>query len=127
MRLSYKILQFEFDNASENIKIKSRDEEDTFREINKEALRDAVDKYEIKIEAWSSSFDSEEARRNDAIAQWNIALQARQAWLPVNLQKLFENIIKTFPQSQIKDLFDNAEQMQAMMWLWAPQPIEHKD
>ena len=51
MRLSYKILQFEFDNASENIKIKSRDEEDTFREINKEALRDAVDKYEIKMEA----------------------------------------------------------------------------
>jgi len=51
VRLSYKILQFEFDNASENIKIKSRDEEDTFREINKEALRDAVDKYEIKIEA----------------------------------------------------------------------------
>lgn len=79
VRLSYKILQFEFDNASENIKIKSRDEEDTFREINKEALRDAVDKYEIKIEAGSSSFDSEEARRNDAIAQWNIALQAKQA------------------------------------------------
>ena len=51
VRLSYKILQFEFDNASENIKIKSRDEEDTFREINKEALKDAVDKYEIKIEA----------------------------------------------------------------------------
>jgi len=126
VRLSYKILQFEFDNASENIKIKSRDEEDTFREINKEALRDAVDKYEIKIEAWSSSFDSEEARRNDAIAQWNIALQAKQAWLPVNLKKLFENIIKTFPQSQIKDLFDNAEQMQAMMWLWAPQPIEQQ-
>lgn len=122
VRLSYKILQFEFDNATENIKIKNKDEEDTFREINKEALRDAVDKYEIKIQAGSSSFDSEEARRNDAIAQRNIALQAKQAWLPVNLKKLFEEVIKTFPQWQIKDLFDNAEQLQAMMWLWAPQP-----
>jgi hypothetical protein len=35
---------------------------------------------------------------------------------------LFEEVIKTFPQAQIKDLFDNAEQLQAMMWLWAPQP-----
>ncbi len=126
VRLSYKILQFEFDNATENIKIKSKDEEDTFREIHKEALKDAVDKYEIKIEAGSSSFDSEEARRNDAIAQWNIALQAKKAWLPVNLKKLFENIIKTFPQSQIKDLFDNSDQMQAMMWLWVQQVKEQQ-
>ncbi len=79
VRLSYKLLQFEFDNATENIKIKNRSEEDTFREINKEALRDAVDKYEIKIQAGSSSFDSEEARRNDALAQRNIGLQAKQA------------------------------------------------
>lgn len=126
VRLSYKILQSEFDNATENIKIKNRSEEDTFREINKEALKDAVDKYEIRIEAGSSSFDSEEARRNDALAQWNIALQAKQAWLPVNLKKLFEWVIKTFPQGQIKDLFDNTEQLQAMMWLWAPQPPEQQ-
>lgn len=126
VRLSYKILQFEFDNTTENIKIKSKDEEDTFREINKEALKDAVDKYEIKIQAWSASFDSEEARRNDAIAQRNIALQAKQAWIPVNLKRLFENIVKTFPQWQIKDLFDNSDQMQAMMWMWTPQLQEQQ-
>ncbi len=41
-------------------------------------LRDAISKYEIKIEAGSSSFDSEESRRNDALAKRNIGLQAKQ-------------------------------------------------
>ena len=52
-----------------------RSEPSTFREINKEAIADAVEKYEIVIEAGSSSYDSQESRRNDAIAQRNIAIQ----------------------------------------------------
>jgi len=108
-------------NGIVDIKIKSRDEEDTFREINKEALRDAVDKYEIKIEAGSSSFDSEEARRNDAIAQWNIALQALQAGVPVNMKKLFENVVATFPNMDLKNLFEQQVQTTDMLWQQTPQ------
>jgi hypothetical protein len=42
-------------------------------------MRDALRRYDIKIEAGSSSFDSEEQRRANGTAQWNLALSAAQA------------------------------------------------
>lgn len=110
VRLSYKILQSEYDNTTENIKVKDKNSKDAFWIMHREALRDAVSKYKIKIQAWSSSFDSEEARRNDAIAQWNIALQARQAGLNVNLKKVFERIMRTFPNIDLQWLFEQSMQ-----------------
>jgi hypothetical protein len=44
-------------------------DDDGFWEINKELIVDALKKYEIKIEAGSSSYDSIENRRDDAIAK----------------------------------------------------------
>ena len=48
VRLTYKLLQMEFENMDANINVKA---EKGYREINKEALRDAVEKYEIKIQS----------------------------------------------------------------------------
>jgi hypothetical protein len=42
-------------------------------------LKDAIKKYEIKVESASSSYDNIEDRRDDAIAQFNMSLQAMQA------------------------------------------------
>lgn len=42
-------------------------------------MRDAIERYDITVEAGSSSFDSEETRREVAIAQWNLATQAAQS------------------------------------------------
>lgn len=39
-------------------------------------MKEAVRRYDIKVEAGSSSFDNMENRRNDAITQWNISQQA---------------------------------------------------
>ncbi len=119
VRLTYKILQFEFDNATENIKTKVNGEEDAFREINKEALRDAVERYDIQIESGSSSYDNEEARRNDAIAQSNISLQYQKAWLPINMKKTYEKVMQTFPYTDIKGLYDNTAMLQQMQAGWA--------
>ena len=44
--------------------------------MNKEAMRDAIKKYEIKVEIGSSSFDSVEDRRDDAVAKFNMAKEA---------------------------------------------------
>ena len=118
VRLTYKLLQMEFENMDANINVKA---EKGYREINKEALRDAVEKYEIKIQSWSSSYDSTEARRNDSLAMRNIAMQAKQAGVPVNLQKLFQNVIETFPEIDFSNMIDQAGQMQMMMWLQQPQ------
>lgn len=70
-RLAYKLLQQVAENMTNNITIKALDD-DSFWDINKEAIMDALEKFEIKIEAGSSSYDTIENRRNDGIAKYNI-------------------------------------------------------
>jgi hypothetical protein len=60
-----------------NIVIKKMGTEEFF-EINKELLRDSLNKYDIKVETNSSSYDSIENRREEAMARWNILTQAQQ-------------------------------------------------
>lgn len=119
VRLSYKLIQYEYDNMEENMNIKSEDEDDTFYEMNKEAIRDAESKYAIEFEAGSTSSDTTEERRNDAIAQWNIWLQAAKAGVPVNLDKLYEKLQSTFPWADKKDLF---KQQALLPWMGAAAP-----
>jgi ribosomal 50S subunit-associated protein YjgA (DUF615 family) len=70
-RLAYKLLNEIAESIDENLTIKQMDDTG-YREINKELIRNALDKFEIKIEAGSSSYDSIENRRDDAIAKGNI-------------------------------------------------------
>lgn len=42
-------------------------------------------------------------------------MQAKQAGVPVNLQKLFQNVIETFPEIDSSNMIDQAGQMQMMM------------
>jgi len=103
-RLAYKLLQFTFENMENNLMIKKSDGT-WFREVNKEAMRDAIERYSIVVEAGSSSFDSEETRRESAIAQWNLSTQATQAGVPVDLKYLYEEMMSTFEWVDKKKLF----------------------
>lgn len=94
-RLAYKLLTEIAENTDENITIKQMDDE-WYREINKEAIVDSLNKYEITVETGSSSYDTLENRRDDAIAKWNMWLQYAWAWVPVNMQELFKDIMATF-------------------------------
>jgi hypothetical protein len=99
-RLAYKFLQETYDNMDDNIVIKKSGEE-WFWEINKEALKDAIQRFEIKVEAGSTSFETIESRRDDAIAKFNIGLEAEKA-MPgtVNLKALLEWIYDQFEDSK---------------------------
>jgi hypothetical protein len=94
-KLAYKLLQCTYENMEENIVIKKTDSAG-FWEINKELLREAIRRYEIRVEVNSSSFDSIEDRREDAIAAWNMMLQAKQAGIEVNLEEAFKDILGSF-------------------------------
>lgn len=94
VRITYKMLQVEYEMMDENKKVKT---EDWYWEMNKEALKNATKKYEIDIQAWSSSYNSEENKRNDALALRNLWEKAKQLGVPVNANKLFEMIISSFP------------------------------
>lgn len=69
--LAYKLLQCAFDNMEDNIIFKKQGSEE-FWHMNKEALRDAINKYKIKIEINSSSFNDINDRRDSALAWFNI-------------------------------------------------------
>lgn len=95
VELAYKLLQWSVDNLEDNIVIKKIDSE-WFLEINKEALRDAIERYEIWVEAWSSAFDSVEEKRNEAIAIKNILIEAKKAWANIDLDVAMKKILWTF-------------------------------
>lgn len=120
--LAYKLLQLTFENMDENIYIKKSGSNE-FREINKELMRDAVRRYAIQIETGSSSFDSIEQRRADAIAKWNISVQAKQNGVDVNLDKVFKGILETFegvdPNELVKPAPLLPQVQQTPPWGWS--------
>ena len=48
------------------------DDDESYLIIHKEAIKDAIRRFDIKIEAGSSSFDSIENRRDESIAMGNM-------------------------------------------------------
>lgn len=71
-------------------------DDDTYWNINVEAIKDAIDKFEIKIETGTSSYDTLENRREDSIAKFNIMMQAAQAGVQVDMEQGFKDILETF-------------------------------
>lgn len=124
-RLAYKLLNETFENMEENIVI-SKQWDKWYWEINKELLRNAIQKYEIRVEIGSSSYETIEDRREDAIAKYNLGLQAKWAGVPVDLTKLFKNVMATFEDND--DYIENIDQQQMMQQLmggqqgWQPLP-----
>lgn len=94
-RLAYKLLQCAFEHMEDNIVFKKQGT-DEYWQMNKAALENAITKYSIKVEANSSSFDDIESRREDAIAFFNICLQAMQAGVQVDMNKAFSDVVSTF-------------------------------
>jgi hypothetical protein len=91
-------------------------------EINKELLRDAVNRYSIKIEVNSSSFDDIESRREDSLAFANIMSLAASQWVPIDLQEVYKEVIGTFEKKDINRFIKQAnplEQLMPQIW-WQP-------
>lgn len=92
-----------------------------------------MDKYEIKIEAWTSSYDTLENRRDDAIAKRNIGQQAMQAQLPVNSEELFKDVLNTFEGTNAGKYIQKPQWlpggMESLVWWqpwWEIQPPEQQ-
>lgn len=121
-RLAYKLLQVAAENMTDNIKV-PKTQWIGYWEINKEALLDAINKYEIRVEAWSSSYDTIEKRREEAIAKKNIALEFAQAGVQVDLEKVFKDVMSTFEWVDADSLIAPKAQIgQPSVIPWAMQP-----
>lgn len=125
-KIAYKLLQATYDNMEDNIVIKKIDWE-WFWEINKELMRDALKRYTIKIEANSSSYDNIEQRREDALAMYNILLQAKQAWVPVNLEEWLRDVLNTWEKKDIDKFIlkeDVTPKILGISWGMAQMPAQ---
>lgn len=113
-----KILQWTFDNIDKDITLKRIDDWKFFR-LKKEAFKDALERYDIKIEANSSSFDDIEWRRDDAIALKNIWLEAAKSGIPVDLPELFKTVFWTFENIDPNEIIKEQEITSESLW-WIP-------
>jgi hypothetical protein len=123
VKLAYKLLQDIAENSEENLNIKNL-WDGTFWNINKSVIQDAIKKYEIQIEAGSSSYDTIEERRDDAIAKYNLWLAAKQAGVNVDLDTLLVDVYDTFEWTKWQKY---VQKQMPMLWtpmIWWGQPLE---
>lgn len=117
-RLGYKILQETYENMAITDNIILRKEWTTqYFKINREAIKNALENYDLHIEAWSTSNDLLETRRQDAIAQYNLGISAAGAGVPINIEKLYRNIIKEFEGANPDDHIQPDIQGELSQWL----------
>lgn len=113
--LAYKILDWTVNNMDRDIIIKST-KSGEFLKMNKDVLQDALKRYDIRIETNSSAFDDIENRRADAIALKNLSIEAANAWVNVDLQKVFKKIYSTFEAFDPDDIIKDRPENEAIAW-----------
>ena len=130
-RIAYKILNVTYENMDTNIYFKSSKK--GFWKLHKEAFKDALRRFDIKIEANSSSSVDVESRRADAIAKKNIIAEAVQvgAMTAEQAKEAYKEILNTFEGTDVEKYFaDNLQlpmlwvqwgQPQGMWGMWQPQ------
>lgn len=116
--LAYKILDWTANNIDKDIVIKKANSSE-FLKINIAAIRDAIERYDIIVEANSSSFDDLENRRADAIALKNILIEAKNSEVWVNMEEWFRKVFSTFENIDIDKLLpEKKEEVDIMSILW---------
>lgn len=121
-KLAYKLIETTYENMEDNIIIKKLDDS-WFWEMNRELLKDAFNRYSIKVEVNSSSFDDIENRREDAIAFFNILMQWANSWVQVDFTEALKDVIWTFEKRDINKYIKQTnpldwlgEQLKQMNW-----------
>jgi len=120
-RLAYKLLQVTYENMDTNIYFKSTDGK-RFWTLHKEAFKDALQKFDIKVEANSSSSADVESRRADAIAKKNIIAEAVKvgAMTAEQAKDAYIDILKTFEGVDINKLTAPSMLLPQMPTSWMP-------
>jgi hypothetical protein len=112
-QLAYLLLQEAFENMSDNIVLKKLGAEE-YWDLHREVLRNAVTRYSITVEVGSSTYDDIANRRADAMAFWNVLMQAQKAGEKIKLRPAVEDIAATFEKKDLSKYYDNSVDMAAI-------------
>jgi hypothetical protein len=83
--------------------------------LDKEVFKKGKLRYHIQIDIGSSTFDSAENRREDALAKITILEKAQQAGLTPDLQAGYEDILSTFENVNVDRYFKEKDPMEEAM------------
>lgn len=97
VQLGMDMLEAVADNFEDDVIIQQMGEDKTMW-AKPEIFKDAYLRYNIGIELGSSSFDSVENRREENLALWTLAKDAKANQVNVKLDDVFEGILETFEQ-----------------------------
>ena len=103
-RLGEKMLRMVGERAEQNPLIEDQQTKQ-FYEVAKEIFDDVSDFYNVSVLANSTSSDSVDDARDEALGIWQLMLTAKAQGLPINLQEQFKNIMETFPGFDTSKLF----------------------
>lgn len=118
VELSYKILDWAANNIEKDIVLKKANSKE-FLKININAIKESLNRYDIVVEANSSSFDNIENRRADAIARKNLMIEAANAGVNIDLNEWFRSVFSTFEQVDIDKLMpavDKWADIDKLLW-----------
>jgi hypothetical protein len=111
VRIAYNILDCVSLNAKNDVIVKHLNN-GNYKWANPEIFKDSPLRYAIQVEVGSSSFDSIENRREDALAKIAVLERAVAAGVEVDLTEGFKDILGTFegvdPNKYIKKNVDMA-------------------
>lgn len=79
-----------------------------WREIEAKLYKKFLDKYEITVRAGSMNVKNALKDRNDAIAKLNVARQAAQDGLQVNLEEAYRALLSTFTDTEVDKILPRA-------------------
>lgn len=103
VKLAYEMIDTISENAEDDVVIAQLGA-DRFKFAKKAVFEEAPLRYYIRAEVGASSFDSVESRREEALALWTIAKEAKQLGEPVDLERVLDHIYGTFEGVTSEDL-----------------------
>ena len=99
-----RLIDVSYESITNNVIFKAMDTKE-FVEIHKESLRDARKRYDMRVEAGSSSMMTMEDRLDQENAIMQNMIQLKQAGEPVNLRKPMENMLANMERKDIEGYF----------------------
>lgn len=118
VKIAYKVLDMVAENYRED-KIITELGKWQYEWLDKVALEESPIRYAISVVVGSSSFDSQENRREDAIAKTTIAKEAIEAGVPLDATKFYGDTLSTFEGFNMNNYMKDEMDVMGMM---GPQP-----
>lgn len=115
VKLAYQMLEELYYNMDEDIILEEMGE-GSKRILRKIMLEDVSLRYNIKVEAGSSSFDSIEQKRDDALALATLAQKFKESGADVNMNLPAERAFSTFENINVRELIrPNTDVLKSML------------